>query len=260
MSIYKTVKGHGKDVVLIHGWCCNHQHVQPIADELVKNFRVTSVDLPGSGDSDWNSNIKTIHDVADQLLDVLPKQAIYVGWSFGGLVSLSIAARYPERVARFVGIGTTPKFIADADNTWPAIPLPGFQAIFEQELGKQGFKAFFQSYYNNEFRDFNPKPENYSKLMSLLDEADKFDMDVLFQGIKICDVTDLRKEFSSLQCPIDLILGDQDTSVPVAIHKYIAALNPLVKIHLLIGAQHMPFWTHPEKFTAILHAILASDM
>ena len=65
-------------------------------------MRVTAVDLPGAGDSDWNNNFNSVNDVANAMLGALPENAIYLGWSWGGAVSQSIAGRYPERVNHLI--------------------------------------------------------------------------------------------------------------------------------------------------------------
>jgi pimeloyl-[acyl-carrier protein] methyl ester esterase len=254
VSIYKKVDGQGKDLVLLHGWSQNHKSMQPIMNFLKNNYHVTSFDLPGAGESDWHPEIQTIHDMADQLLNDLPENAIYIGWSFGGLIGISIAASYPNRVSHFIGIGTTPKFVADSN--WPGVPQPGFQVVVEQEVNAKGLKNFLREYYNSEFAAFDPKPENYFNLLDSLDDADKFDMDIYSKAIKICDATDLRKEFKSLKCPVDLIFGDLDEAVPVTQHECIKKLNPAVKIHVIPGAHHIPFWTHPKQFNELLQQIL----
>ncbi|PIQ42460.1 MAG: hypothetical protein COW05_09815, partial [Gammaproteobacteria bacterium CG12_big_fil_rev_8_21_14_0_65_46_12] len=244
MSINKQVSGQGKDVVLIHGWGCDLRHMQPIADQL-KGYRITNVDLPGRGKSDWAPSIDNIHDIADFLLPELPESAIYVPWSFGGLVTLSIASRYPERVSRIIGVATSPKFIED--DGWPAVPKPGFIAGFS-EITQLGFVDFFKAYYDVEFSDFNPKPKEYQKLIDLLEKTPKQDLDVLLQGVRLCDKTDFRDRFKTLKCPVDLILGGKDSSVPSAMHPAIQRLNPAAKLHVIPEAQHMSFWTHPLAF------------
>ncbi len=254
MKIFKQVSGQGEDVVLLHGWGCDHRHMQPVVDQLSDRYRVTNVDLPGWGQSDWCADTETIHDFADQLLPYLPKHAIYIGWSFGGLVSMSIGARYPERMKRFIGIGTIPKFITGDD--WPALPLPGFRIAFEEVINKIGFKKFFQDYYDVEFKDIDPKPAAYHELWRLLDETDNVDMDVLYKGVDIIDSADLRNEFASLQCPVDLIFGGKDDSVPAVTHENVKKLNPAANIHIIKNSNHMSFWTYPDEFNAILEAIL----
>ena len=75
MSIFKEVTGQGDDVVLLHGWGCDHRHMQPIVELLSKHYRVHNFDLPGRRDSDWDTNIKSIHDFADVLLPELPEKS-----------------------------------------------------------------------------------------------------------------------------------------------------------------------------------------
>jgi len=246
MSIYKNVVGHGKDIVLIHGWGCDHRHMAPIADMLTKNYRVTNIDLPGIGKSTWNSNIKNIHNFADILLPHLPEQAIYIPWSFGGLVTISLAARHRSRVEKIIGITTSPKFIEDKN--WPGVPLPGFKEIFSNMMRKIGFKAFFEGFYDSEFSDIDPKPENYFKLKKMLVNLPPEKLEILLEGINICDTADLRSEFQSLSCPIDFILGGKDESIPVASHEHIKQLNSNLNLHVILEAKHMPFWTHPKLF------------
>ena len=228
--------------------------MQPVIDQLSERYRISNYDLPGRGQSDWLPNTKTIHDIANQLQDELPEKAIYIGWSFGGLITISIAARYPKRVERFIGIATLPKFI-ETEN-WPGVPQPGFRAPFEEGLNKMGLEKFFTQFYDTEFDNREPKPNEYNVLVDLLQNNKNFDLDILYKGIDICDTTDLREEFKTLQCPIDLILGDKDDSVPKATHQHIKALNPNTKLHIIPGAHHFPFWTHQVEFNARLNSIL----
>ncbi len=256
MNIYKEISGQGKDVVILHGWGgCNHKHMQPIVDQLVSRYRVTNFDLPGLGQSDWHHDIQSINDMADQLLSHLPKQAIYIGWSFGGLIAMSIAARYPERISRFIGITTTPKFVAN-DN-WPGVPQPGFKSIFVPGIMQQGFKPFMKTWFDYEFAAFNPKPAAYHDLINILNQDfSKVNLEILFKGVDICDLTDLKNEFKSIQCPVDLILSERDDSVPVAAIEKIKQLNQSVNIQVIPEAGHIPFWTHSKEFNKILNHIL----
>ncbi len=254
MHIFKEVKGQGPDVVVIHGWSCNHMDMQPVVKELAKHYRVTNIDLPGIGTSDWDPQTETIHDLAEQVLPHLPKEAIYVGWSFGGLISIAIAAKYPKRVKHLIGIGTTPKLIA-ADH-WVGFPAPGFCVAFDV-VKEKGLKALLKEDYAGEFLAINPKPAQFSALNRLLDQAPDIPQDILFKGIEICDATDLRKEFAGISCPIDFIMGEDDIKVLFTSAAQLQALNPKIKIHSIAGAKHLPFWTHPEEFNKILNCIKA---
>lgn len=256
MNIYKETKGQGEDIVIFHGWGCDHRYMQPIVDQLSDRYQVTNVDLPGRGQSDWNPSIQTMDDIADQLLPHLPKHAIYIGWSFGGLVAMSIAARYSERVKRFIGIATTPRFVVDGKN-WPGIPQPGFKASFNLGIKQRGFKRFLQDWFDSEFVDLNPKPAVYNELIDMLNkDSVRIDLDILFKGIDICDATDLREEFKSIKCPIDLILSEKDDTVPRIAFEKMKALNSNINIHIISNGRHMAFWTHQAEFNKILKPIV----
>jgi len=254
MAVFKKTVGQGPDVVLFHGWCCRHQHMQSIVDMLSSHYRVHNFDLPGIGQTPWNEKIKTIHDLADILLPELPEKAIYLGWSFGGLVATSIAARYPERVERFIGVTTTPKFITTTN--WPGVPRPGFRFAFETAMKLTTFKQFFTQLYETEFAFPKEKSPEHQYLLVLLDEFNTVDKEVLFNGIDICDDTDLRDEFASLNCPIDFIMGDKDDNIPVACYEPISQLNSNFNLHVIPNAHHMPFWTHQSEFKTLLNSIL----
>ena len=193
-----------------------------------------NVDLPGRGLSEWDLNISTIDDVADRVLAVLPRRAIYVGWSFGGLVAMSIAARFPERVERIVGIGTTPRFIAAEQ--WPGVPEPGFKGAYA-DIHQMGATAFFKLFMDGEFGAAKDSAPQYEQLMTILNNATTIDVniDVLLKGVDICDAVDLRKAFSTIHCPIDLILGELDSSIPQEQFEPLIQLNPKVTCILLKG-------------------------
>ncbi len=254
MLIHKKISGHGPDVVLLHGWGCDLRHMKPLADHLETYFKVTQIDLPGRGLSDWSESISSVDDMADLLLPHLPEKAIYIGWSFGGLVTISIGSRYTARVERMVGITTSPKFIED--NHWPGLPKPGFSPGFSSAMRDIGFVSFFKSFYDGEYKNFKTKPASYHALIDLLDDGSENDIDILLKGVAICDATDLRKAYEKLICPIDLIFGDEDSSLPTSLHLPIQALHPKARLHTISGAQHLPFWTHPEEFFSILDTIL----
>lgn len=253
MSIYIDKQGQGEPVVLLHGGGCTHRHMQPIVGLLKNDYQVLNVDIPGHGRSGWNDDINNIYDIADELMAVLPEEAIYIGWSYGGLLSLSIAARYPQRVKRLIGISTTPKFIESDD--WPGFPKPGFKVIID-EMKIQGHKNFFKSMLANEFADYDPKPAAFFEMLEHYEESEEADLGAFSVSINICDDTDLREEFSQIRCPIDLILSDNDECVPVRQHALLSKLNDSVAIHLIPDSRHAVFQTNRAEFERVLTGLL----
>lgn len=100
-------KGEGdKVVLLIHGNNASSIHYEPLYREFPEGYRVIAPDLRGFGDSSYNKPFDTIHEIADDVALFLKElgvtSAYVVGWSFGGCVSQSLAARYPALVEKLV--------------------------------------------------------------------------------------------------------------------------------------------------------------
>ena len=255
MKIFTETVGKGKDVVLMHGWSQDHRSMFPIKEMLQDAYRVTSIDLPGAGQSEWSDDIKTMHDVADILAPYIPNESIYIGWSWGGVAGIALTARYPKKVSHYMGIGTGPRFVEDTD--WPGSPKPGFGPAFANINSEQDFRAMLvDGFYNAEFGENKKNNKIYQRLV---EDVDTYGMalstDVLKKGVQIIDAADLREEFKTIKCSIDFIVGTKDPAVLWDWEK-VKPLNPRTKVHFIEDAQHMPMHTHTEKFEQILKNIL----
>jgi 2-hydroxy-6-oxo-octa-2,4-dienoate hydrolase len=106
--------GEGPPLVLIHGsgpGVSAHANWAGVMPELSKSFRVIALDCPGFGfsgrkpDAQYSMPFWIEHFLA--FLDALGlKQVALVGNSFGGSLSLAVAATAPERITKLVLMGT----------------------------------------------------------------------------------------------------------------------------------------------------------
>ncbi len=97
-------------VVFIHG--AEHDHcVWVLQSRYLANHgrSVLALDLPGHGRSE-GAPLASVEAIADWIVALLDaagvKQATLVGHSMGSLVAVECAARYPERIAKIVLVGT----------------------------------------------------------------------------------------------------------------------------------------------------------
>lgn len=94
-------------ILLLHGLTANRQSFGGLlAAGLADNNRCIALDLRGRGESD---KPETGYHMADHAADVEGvldalgiDQAVFVGHSFGGLLSMWMAANQPERISRMV--------------------------------------------------------------------------------------------------------------------------------------------------------------
>lgn len=85
-------------LVLVHGNMSSSFHFKPIFESLAKTYHVIAPDLRGFGDSSYHAPLESLHDLADDLklfLEALKiEKASLAGWSTGGPIVLSFAARF----------------------------------------------------------------------------------------------------------------------------------------------------------------------
>ena len=104
VELYYRSAGQGSDIILIHGLAANHAFWRfDVLMALAKHYRVTVFDLRGHGYSDMPSSGYTSYDMAEDLNCLISNlnisRAHLVGHSFGGVVALQYALKYPGRIA-----------------------------------------------------------------------------------------------------------------------------------------------------------------
>jgi pimeloyl-ACP methyl ester carboxylesterase len=121
MPIHYRDQGQGEAIVLIHGLGASHRVFDGVITEGGDQHRFLAVDLPRSGRSrNWAEN--TPEAIATALEPFLVNRGLthfrLFGHSFGGLVALSYAAKYPHRISSLT--------VASA----PALGLPPEARLF----------------------------------------------------------------------------------------------------------------------------------
>ncbi len=132
-QLYWNICGEGdRCLVLLHGWGLNAGVWHCIIDRLAPHFRLHLVDLPGYGRS-TEFGAMSLSEMAEIVLQQAPQQAIWLGWSMGGLVASQIALSHPERVRGLITVSSSPCFTAHDE--WPGI-RPEVLAGFQQQLSE----------------------------------------------------------------------------------------------------------------------------
>ena len=96
----------GPPAILLHGWGGEGASLHPLAAHLAQRFRTITPDLPGFGGTarppgDWG-----VPEYAAWTLELLDKmgvdRAIFLGHSFGGRITIFLAATQPSTVDRLI--------------------------------------------------------------------------------------------------------------------------------------------------------------
>jgi esterase len=109
VHVQELNKGAAETVLLVHGMFSNLSvYYFNIAPILAKHFHVVMYDLKSHGMSEKIADGYDLNSMTDDLsalLDQLELSSVHLaGYSFGGLISLKMAARFPDKVKKLAVI------------------------------------------------------------------------------------------------------------------------------------------------------------
>lgn len=242
-TLFHETKGHGPDLVLLHGWGFHSGIWQPILQKLIPHFTVHLIDLPGFGRSPSIPNY-TLEHVVTEILNVVPKRAIYLGWSLGGIIALALAHHAPSRIEKSILVASSPRFLEDDD--WPGVKAQ-ILTHFSHEL-QNNYHHTLSRFFKAQLRDAHLETAIALDVKNHLYQYGEPDAHSLNGGLHILQTADLRHEIKNIASPMLFILGRLDTMIPVAVADAIQTINPNAQCTILQKAGHIPFLSHAEEF------------
>jgi pimeloyl-ACP methyl ester carboxylesterase len=127
INIHYVESGTGDAMIFLHGGGANYQAWNMVAGNgitpngLKDNYRVLILDTIGhglSGDDERPFTYKLFADDVNAYMEVLNIENSYiVGHSDGGCTTLEMILHYPERIKKFIVLGTP----YHTDNYWPGM-------------------------------------------------------------------------------------------------------------------------------------------
>ena len=258
-QVHLWVQGNGPDLVLIHGANGNlREFTMGLAGHLTDRYRVITVDRPGlgysdpmpGGDSSVAGQARVLRAAVAQIGATRP---IVLGQSYGGAVALAWALQ--ERPSALV-------LVSAVSMPWPGTLDPWYR-LTSTALGRATLvplasafvpQAYVRRAVEGVFAPETP-PDGYSEMLGI-----DLTLRRTAMAANVMQINNLRPEivmmeqaYPSLSVPVELIHGDADTVVPLAIHAAkLAPLLPDANLTILQGAGHMPHHTRPDDVIAAI--------
>lgn len=245
--------GEGPDLVLLHGWAMHGGVFAPLTRLLRERFRLHVVDLPGHGFSRNDDAKLDPKFCASLLLQTLPR-AIWIGWSFGGLIALHAALNRPASLRGIVQIATSPRFVAAPD--WPH--GVSFEVFGQFDAGlRQNYRATIERFLALEAMGSDDAQAELRNLKSLVFARGEPAVGALECGMRILETADLRGRLHELAMSNLWIAGRRDRLVPVAAMRWAAQQNPQSRF-IEISSGHAPFVAHAADIAAAVESFAGS--
>ncbi len=240
-------RGTGPALVMIHGWAMHCEIFSPLITLLEKRFTCYLVDLPGHGRSlDDNSRLN-LAAIAKEISERTP-QALWCGWSLGGLVALHAAKHHAMN--GLIMLCASPRFVKAAH--WPHGMATSVFTGFADDLHKD-YRGTLDRFISLEAQGSDQMREELRVLRNTLFAFGEPTERVLCEGLELLEDTDLIATCADLKMPSLWCAGKRDRLVsPLAMQTASELANG--EFIAIAGGGHAPFLTHPDQVaTAILN-------
>jgi pimeloyl-[acyl-carrier protein] methyl ester esterase len=244
--IFSETLGCGEDVVLVHGWGMHGGFWREFAEELARCYRVTCLDLPGHGRSGPSDDYAP-ERIATLLARSAPAKAHWIGWSLGATLVLILSGLFPERVKSIGLVAGNPKFSRGPD--WPHALTGEVLDQFHRNLCED-FRPTLLRFLKIQTLGMESPQQIYRVLKDRLNECDAPRPEALSAGVGILKSADQRERLGTSIKPVLVLLGTEDSLVPVEVGESILRLNSSVDLRVIQNAGHIPFITHRHECLA----------
>ncbi|MFQ3788258.1 alpha/beta fold hydrolase [Halomonas sp. A29] len=189
-------------LVLLSGWGIDARIWQPLASYWPDGTEVSTPDWPGYGER-LDDNLPTsLSALAGKMVDDLTTEAIWVGWSLGGLLAGALLAHLPPPRA-LVLMGTGSRFCSE-DGVRPA-ELATFRRAFDRDP-----RATWQHFLRWQLQGEPAPRAAHRRLLDLLGKQPSASSQTLATGLDQLAHIDLSDVLAAPPCPIHRLTGQQD--------------------------------------------------
>ena len=238
----------GKPLVLLHGWGMHSGVWQSLVELLENDFSITLIDLPGLGHSvNQLPQPYTLETVAEQVLEVAPEQAFWLGWSLGGVIATAVSVAQPERVTGLITLGSSPCFV-ERDG-WPYGMAEAVYSQFESSLAEQPGKTLQR--FNMLQTQGSATARNDLKLLKALLSEVKPTTQGLVDSLALLR-GDYRSLFARVAVPQLSVLCQLDMMAPASLEQPLVEARPDLQVEVIEGYSHIGFLSDPLPLAEIV--------
>ena len=224
--LFGVTAGSGRPSVLaLHGWARTSEDFAA----TLTGLDAVALDLPGFGATPpppeaWGA--AAYAEAVAPVLDELATPVVVLGHSFGGRVAVHLATRRPEAVAGLVLAGVPLVRPPGAATRRPALAYRMGRALHRRGLVSEARMQALRRRYGS---------RDYLAATGVMRAV----------HVKVVNET-YEDQLAAVACPTELVWGDDDTAVPVAVAEAARRLLPRSVLTVVPGAGHLTPLTAPD--------------
>ena len=254
-DIFVSESGEGDAIVLLHGYPLSGALFERVRDALDDEHRVVTIDHRGYGNSTTPAVVEEVSTYASDALAVMAElgieSAAIGGMSMGGPIAFEMYRQNPDAFDAMMLIDT---------NHMPAGAIEaGIWEGAETALNENGevgviIPFLLPNMLTGETRTVTA-PAQADYLTAVIEQAS---LDGALGGAKVlANRPDSTETLKSVEVPVLVIVGREDTVYPVAIAQAMADAAPNGTISVIDGAAHAAVFEKPDEAAQAMLDFLA---
>jgi pimeloyl-ACP methyl ester carboxylesterase len=229
------VRGTGTAVMLVHGFTEDRRIWDHLLSGIENKYRWFIPDIPGSGDSAYNSSLIHLRDFAGFIGAILEneniQEFILIGHSMGGYISLAFAEKYPEKILA-LGLFHSSSY-PDSEEKKEARDknIRFIQNHDPSIFVEQSIPGLFSESF---------KAEHPEEIRKLIERYANFKRESLVQYLNAMKNRPATSNvLKTMTKPVLFIMGEEDKAVPLKDSLEQCHLPRISYIHILTRTAHM---------------------
>jgi sigma-B regulation protein RsbQ len=246
-------------MVFAHGFGCDQNMWRFVWPEFAEDHRIVLFDHVGAGGSDasafdrdrYSSLAGYAGDVLEICRELDLRDVVFVGHSVSAMIGVLAAAEEPERFARLVLVGPSPRYIDDT----------GYAGGFTRE-DIEGLLESMDSNYLGWSSAMAPvimgnddRPELGAELTNSFCRADP---EIARHFARVTFLSDNRADLPRVSTPSLVLQCARDVIAPEVVGAYVDSELPDSRLVQLEATGHCPNLSAPEETVAAIKAFLAA--
>jgi sigma-B regulation protein RsbQ len=244
-------------MLFAHGFGCDQNMWRHVAPEFADEYRIVLFDHVGAGKSDLSAydrrKYATLQGYADDILEICRelelRDVVFVGHSVSAMMGVLAAAQEPDRFAKLILVGPSPRYLDDGDY------VGGFT---REDI--DGLLEQLDSNYLGWAQALAPAimgtPDRPELGEELTDSFCRTDPEIAKHFARVTFLSDNRADLGRVTLPTLVLQCSDDVIAPTAVGEYVHDRLPNSELVLLSATGHCPNLSAPDETVAAIRAFL----
>jgi sigma-B regulation protein RsbQ len=235
-------------IVFAHGFGCDQNMWRFVAPRFEGDFQVVLFDHIGAGKSDNSAYDVQRHasltgyaeDVLGLLHDLDLHDVVFVGHSVSAMIGVLAARQEPERFAKLVLVGPSPRYIDDDGYVGGFAERDITEMLESLESNYLGWSSAMAPVIMG-------NPDSPELAAELTESFCRADPDIARRFARVTFLSDNRADLAAVETPTLVLQCSHDVIAPVEVGTYVRDAMPNASMVMLAATGHCPNLSAPDQ-------------